>query len=88
MQEANEEKMRFALALRSAGVTDQDVLKVMEGAGPKFPLQSSRSRSWVWLSNRNFGSPQPPGLFIGAAQTDDRSRPSASGAIGRYKCYS
>ncbi len=30
MQEANEEKMRFALALRSAGVTDQDVLKVME----------------------------------------------------------
>lgn len=30
MQEPDEEKMRFALALRSAGVTDLNVLKVME----------------------------------------------------------
>ena len=30
MTEVDEEKMRFALALRSAGVTDQAVLKVME----------------------------------------------------------
>jgi len=30
MHEPDEEKMRFALALRSAGVTDLNVLKVME----------------------------------------------------------